>query len=115
MLKGEDNMLKIKKQLTTNIEDLDTKISKLSEELETLELDQEDYQERYEMITQKMETLTDLRCKLAESQVNGSIKPIVASSLLGIASLVIVLKYEEKDVITSKAISMLPGMFRGGK
>lgn len=99
-----------KKQLTVNIEDLDLKISKLNEELET-----EENTQKYDLIIKKLEALTTLRCKLSESKVNGSVKPIVVSSLLGIASLVIVLKYEEKDVITSKAISMLPGMFRGGK
>ena len=102
----------LKKQVTINIEDLDLKISKLSEELELLEEDETD---KYDRIMTKMDKLTELRCKLAESKVNGSLKPVVVSSLLGIASLVIVLRYEEKDVITSKAISMLPGMFRGSK
>lgn len=115
MMKGEDNMLKFKRQLTTNIEDLDTKIGKLAEELGTLESDDEAYDEKYEMITQKMETLTDLRVKLKDSKVSGSVAPVVTSSLLGIASLVIVLKYEEKDVITSKAMSMLPSLFKGSK
>jgi broad-specificity NMP kinase len=108
-------MLKIKRQVTANIDELDKKIGELAVELGELETDSDTYQEDYEMITQKMETLTDLRVKLKTSKVDGSIVPVVTSSLLGIASLIIVLQYEDENVITSKAIGMLPNLFRGSK
>lgn len=71
--------------------------------------------EEYSDKLAKLEELTKVRCQLAESKVNASVKPIVVSGVLSIASLAIVLKYEEKEVITSKAYDMVKGMFRGGK
>ena len=103
----------LKKQLTKNIEDLDLKISKLSLALEVLDEDDDDYEELYESITDKMEKLTELRCKLADSKVNGSLKPVLISGAVGIGSLLLVLHYEKEEIITSKAINMLPSMFRG--
>lgn len=99
-----------KRQLTVNIKDLDLKIGKLNKELETMEDD-----EKYEMTLVKLTELIDLRCKLSESKDNGSVKAVVISGLFGMASLIAVLKYEEKDVITSKAFSMATSMFRGSK
>ena len=99
-----------RRQVTINIKDLDLQIGKLNQEL-ILEEDDD----KYNTIIEKIESLTELRCKLSESRVNGSLKPVVVSGLLGIASVVIVLKYEEADVITSKAFNMATSMFRGGR
>lgn len=100
----------LRKQITVNIKELDLKIGKLSEELEGVE-----DEGKIMSIMQQLDKLTELRCKLSESKENNSIKPVVVSSLFGVASLLIVLKYEEKDVITSKAFNMLPSIFRGSK
>lgn len=99
-----------KKQLTVNIEDLDLKIRILTEELALTEDD-----DKYNTIIGKIDKLTEIRCKLAESKVNGSLTPVVVSGLMGIASLVIVLKFEKAEIITSKAFNMVPNLFRGSK
>lgn len=101
--------MRLRKQVTVNIEELDKQIGTLIEELEIVEDDEE-----FEKITKKLEALTNLRCKSAESRmVNGSVKNVVVSGVLGLVSLGIVLKYEEKEVIVSKAFNMLPTMFKG--
>lgn len=100
-----------KKQLTINIEELDKKIGKLNEKLSSLEEEDEDY----ELTVSKIEDLTDIRCKLSESKVKSSIKPLVVSGVFGVATTVIVLRYEKTEVITSKAFNMVTGMFRGSK
>lgn len=97
-----------KKQVNVNIKDLDVRIGQLNEEL--LELEDS---EEIEKTIKQIEQLTDIRCKLSESNKLGSIKPVVVSGLFGVASMVMVLKYEEKDIITSKAFGMVTNMFRG--
>ena len=92
------------------ITEMDMQIKALTKELQTLERD-----DAYCDKMAKLDELTRIRCELAESQTNGSIKNVVVSGVLGIASVAIVLKYEEKDVITSKAFSMIPSVFRGSK
>lgn len=99
-----------RRQLTANIKSLDLKIGKLNEELEGI-----DDNDEYEITIGKIESLTALRCKLSESKNVNSVKPLVVSGLFGIASVVIVLKYEETEVITSKAFNMATSMFRGSK
>lgn len=63
----------------------------------------------------KLEELTKTRCQLEESKVKDSVKPIVTSGLLSIASVVVILKYEKTEVITSKAFGIATSMFRGNK
>lgn len=71
--------------------------------------------EEYSDKLAKLEELTKVRCQLAESKVKASVKPIVISGTLSIASMVLVLKHEKTEVITSKAYDMVKGMFKGGK
>lgn len=99
-----------KKQLTVNIEDLDLQIGKLNKELEEMEDD-----DKYVLTMEKLKSVIELRCKLSESKTGSSVKPLVVSGLFGIASLIVVLKYEEKEVIVTKAFTMATSMFRGGK
>lgn len=101
-----------KKQITVNIEDLDSKIGVLTKELEEIEDEEE-----YEIAVSKIDSLVELRTKLAKSKADGrvSVKPVVISGLFGLASVLVVLKYEERDVITSKAFNMATSMFRGSK
>ena len=87
---------------------MDLKIAKLTEELEELG----DFKKIEETMV-KLERLTELRCKLSESSKLGSVKPAVVTGLFGVVSMVMVLKYEEKDIITSKAFNMVTSMFRG--
>jgi predicted RNase H-like nuclease (RuvC/YqgF family) len=61
----------------------------------------------------KLEALTKVRCQLGESKVKNSVKPVIVSGLLGMTSMLIVLKYEKDNVIiTSKAFSMVSSMFK---
>lgn len=89
-------------------------MDKQIEEL-TLMLSNMGRNEEYSDKLHTLEELTKVRCQLAESKVNASVKPIMVSGLLSIASVVIVLKYEETEVITSKAFDMAKGIFKGGK
>lgn len=101
-----------KKQITVNIKELDLKIAKLNEELEEIE----DDDDKYDSTMDKMKRLTELRCKLFESKNTNSVKPLVVTGLFGIASTLVVLYYEDKEVIiTSKAFNIATSMFRGGK
>lgn len=99
-----------KKQITVNIQELDSQIGKLTQELAV-----EVNDEKFELTTQKLKDLIELRTELYESKVKNSVKPLVVSGLFGLTSVVIVLKYEEANVITSKAWSTAIGMFRGGR
>jgi hypothetical protein len=87
--------------------EMDKQIEELTKLIQNLGRDEE-----YSDKLAKLEELTKVRCQLAESKENGSVKPIVVSGLLSVASLVIVLKYEEKDVITSKALDITRNMFK---
>lgn len=96
------------KQLKMNIKSIDFKIALLSTKLTSEDSDME-----YRKALTKIEDLTKVRCQLAASLQESSNKGAVISGLFGVAGIVIVLKYEEKEVITSKAFSMLTGLFRG--
>lgn len=102
--------MKIGKQVTINIKDLDDKIGKLNEELENALT-----QEEYETIINKLESLVTLRCKLASSRDENSVKSVVVGGLLSVASLVVVLQFEDENVITTKAFNMIPSLFKGSK
>lgn len=71
--------------------------------------------EKYSDKLAKLEELTKIRCQLAESKVKASVKPAVVTGLFGMASMVVVLKYEQAEVITSKAFGMATSMFKGSK
>ena len=90
--------------------EMDKQIEELTKVLEHTRRDEE-----HSHKLAKLEELTKVRCQLAESSIVGSVKPVVVSGLLSIASVAIVLKYEETEVITSKAFDMAKGMFKGSK
>ena len=96
------------KQLKKNIKALDLEIEKLHAQL----ADADDNAE-YGDIIERIEQLTDLRCKLSESKVLSSHSKEIISGLIGIAGMVLVLKHEQTEVITTKAFSMATKMFRG--
>lgn len=96
------------RKIDNNIREIDEQIGKLTKELNDLE-----YEQAYDMKMNRIKDLTDLRTKLAESREEGSVKGIVTSGALSIASVLIILKYEEKEIITSKAYSIATSMFRG--
>lgn len=93
------------KQLKKNIEALDARIAELMNEIGVGGNDEEVFKE--------IEKLTELRCKLSETKVNESYSKEIISGAIGIAGLLLVMKYEESNVFTSKALNMLPKLFRG--
>lgn len=113
IMKGEIDMFN--KQLKQNIKAIDERIAVLMEEL-----DNDESGEQTIFISMKLERLIEMRDKLSQNKVNESnSKEIISgalgigASLVGIVGLKMVLKYEETDVVTSKAFSMLPKLFRG--
>lgn len=90
--------------------EMDKQIEELTKVVMNLRRDEE-----YSDKMKRLEELTKVRCQLQESNVNGSVKPVVVSGLLSIASIAIVLKYEETDVVVSKGFDIAKGMFKGSK
>lgn len=90
------------------ITEIDGQILELAKELVDIELDN-----AYLSKMNHLDDLTKIRNQLMENVGKNSIIPAVTQGVIGISALVIMLKYEEKDVITSKAVSMVMGMFRG--
>lgn len=96
-----------KKQLHKNINAIDVEIGVLSEEL----IDSKD--NTYDAITAKIDKLAEIRSKLIESKVNDSYSKEIVSGVIGILGMVLVLKHEKTDIITSKAYAMATKLFRG--
>jgi hypothetical protein len=87
---------------------LDKQIEELTSLIENLGSD-----EAYTAKIKKLEDLTKIRCQLAEAKVKESNAPAIISGVVGISAIVLVLRYEKAEVITSKAFSMATKMFRG--
>lgn len=96
------------KQLTKNIKALDEEINKLI--IEMTESEDQDTKDRLET---RIDELTDIRTKLSKDKVSESHAREIISGLVGIGGIILVLKHEKTEVITSKAFSMATKMFRG--
>lgn len=96
------------KQLKENIKKVDKEIGRLMDEWIN-ETNPMIKQERKEQI----DKLTEVRVKLSECKVSEAIVKEVLSGVVGIGSLLVVLKHEKYDVITSKAFGMIGKAFRG--
>lgn len=96
------------KQLNANIKEIDTQIAKLMVELDAVVEDNE-----YEMILMKIDDLAKLRDKLSTNKVNESYSKEIVSGVIGMAAIVVVLKHEKADIITSKAFGIATKLFRG--
>jgi predicted RNase H-like nuclease (RuvC/YqgF family) len=90
------------------IVELDRQIEELTKFIENLESD-----EVYSAKMEKLEELTSVRCQLAEAKVKESNAPAIISGVVGISAILLVLNYEKKDIITSKAMSIATKMFGG--
>lgn len=96
------------KQLKRNIADLDKMVCKLYEDLNnTVDTDEK------EKIRQEIKETIDFRDKLSEVKTREALAPIVIPGVVGISSILLVLHYEKKDIITSKAMSFVTKMVRG--
>lgn len=106
MKRGDYRMFN--RQLKANIKKLDESIGKLMDEL-SVAVDQEER----ETIMMNIDDLTKVRAQLSENKVKESYSKEVVSGIFGISAILIILKYEEKDIITSKAVNIATKLFRG--
>ena len=88
--------------------ELDSQIEELAMMVRHLESD-----EIYNEKVKKLEDLTNIRCQLAEVKIKESHAPAIVSLIGGVGTILLVLKHEKADVITSKAFSIATKMFRG--
>lgn len=88
--------------------ELDKQIEELTMLIQHIESD-----EVYTAKAQKLDDLTKIRCQLSDAKVKESNAPTIITGLVGLSAIVLVLKHEEANVITSKAFSIATKMFRG--
>lgn len=88
--------------------EIDRQIEELAMLIRNVESD-----ESYMSKVKKLEDLTEIRCKLSEAKVKESNVPAIIGLAGSIAGIVLVLKHEQAEIITSKAFSMATKMFRG--
>lgn len=96
------------KQLKQNIEALDVRISKLYEDLNKATSNDE----RKSIMDQAKE-LADHRNKLSEVKTRESLVPVVVPGIVGLAAMFMVIRHEETNIITTKALGIATRMFRG--
>lgn len=87
--------------------EIDRQIEELAIMIAQLEVD-----EGYSTKLKKLEDLSKIRSELSECVVKESNAPAVISGVVGISAMLLVLNYEKKDIITSKAFGMLPKLFK---
>lgn len=90
------------------IVELDRQIEELTKMVAHLESD-ESYMTKFK----KLEDLTNIRCQLSEAKVKESNVPVIISGVIGLGGILLVLKHEKAEIITSKAFSIATKMFRG--
>lgn len=95
------------KTIRHNVKDLDNKIGELLELYESTE----DDVKRAELMDE-IKDLTDIRSKLNTSKVEDSNSSLWVSGALSIATVVLIMKYEETDIITSKAFNIATRIFK---
>lgn len=116
-----EDLTNLRKALTGNKEgetviskdvivEIDNQILDLAKKLTDLELDQE-----YLAKMRQLDNLTKIRGQLIESMGNNSSIPTIVSGLISISSILIILKYEEKDLITSKAFNIAMNLIGRGR
>lgn len=95
------------KKIDDNIKELDNQIGRLIKRYE----ESEDDVERT-VIMEEIDDLTGIRQKLKSSKVEGSNNNILISGALSIATVVLIMKYEEANVIATKAFGIATRMFK---
>lgn len=96
------------KQLKQNIQALDVRISKLYEELDKATIDGD-----RKLILDQAKELADLRNKLSEAKTRESLLPIVVPGIVGLTAMFMVIRHEETNVITTKALGLATKFIRG--
>ena len=103
IVKGSGKM----KTIGQNIRDLDNQIGELLSKYEHTEEEIEKT-----IIFEEIENLTKIRTELKASQVEGSNSAIWVSGALSIATVVLIMKYEQTDVIATKAFNIATRIFK---
>lgn len=96
------------KQLKRNVEALDVRISNLYEKLDKATTDTE-----RKLIVDQAKELADLRDKLSEVKTRESLMPILIPGVIGLTAMFMVIRHEETNIITTKALGIATKMFRG--
>lgn len=110
------DLVEFRSKLVKNKEDeksdvvieLDKQIEELTKMISHLASD-----EVYTAKMNKLDELTKIRTMLSEAKVKESNAPAVISGVIGLSAILLVLKHEEANIITSKAFSIATKMFRG--
>lgn len=89
---------------------MDKQIKDLVNKLESLDRCH-DYSEKLKMLDE----LTKIRTNLTSGKVENYVVKTLLSGTLSLTSLVMILKHEETNVITTKAYDIFRGAFRGDK
>lgn len=90
-----------------NIKRLDNKIGEL-----ILQYNEEEDEVKRTVILEEIEALKDIRIDLKTSRVEGSNSHLWISGAISIASILLVMNYEEEDVITTKAWNIVTRIFK---
>ena len=90
-----------------NIKRLDNKIGKL-----ILQYNEEEDEVKRTVLLEEIEALKDIRIDLKTSKVEGSNSHLWISGAISIASILLVMNYEEEDVITTKAWNIVTRIFK---
>ena len=90
-----------------NIRRLDNKIGKL-----ILQYNEEEDEVKRTVLLEEMEALKDIRIDLKTSKVEGSHSHLWVSGVISIASILLIMDYEEEDVITTKAWNIATRIFK---
>lgn len=90
-----------------NIKRIDNKIGEL-----IIQYSEEEDEVKRTVILEEIEALKDIRIDLKTSRVEGSNSHLWISGAISIASILLVMNYEEEDVITTKAWNIVTRIFK---
>lgn len=90
-----------------NIKRLDNKIGEL-----IIQYNEEEDEVKRTVLLEEIEALKDIRIDLKTSRVEGSNSHLWISGAISIASILLVMNYEEEDVITTKAWNIVTRIFK---
>lgn len=95
------------KTIDDNLKELDNQIGELLTDYEGCK-----EESRRSALMNEIKELTDIREKLKASRETGSNSHLWVSGTISIATILLVMKYEETNVITSKAYNIATRIFR---
>lgn len=96
------------KEYSDSIYELDEQINTLIKSVKSLERD-----DVYLAKMKKLEDLVKIRIDLMDSKVKASIAPYLIQGAIGLFGMVLVLRYEKTEIVTSKAFGLVTRLFRG--